>query len=179
MNFTRINVLFYLDPVGKDSGCIRLIPGSHRDPFHSMLRPLNYWRKKQVAVEGRIPPSDVEEFAAEFNITEDEPLFSVPPDELPCYAAETNPGDVFLFNMYSYHATYGGQTGRRMFGLNFASDPKTEDQQNLLRRQARTTLNSRKVMQHNLDEALYDPALNSDRPRIRRMTSRLNELGIR
>ena len=34
----RIKIAFYLDPVDRDSGCIRFIPGSHRLPFHDQLR---------------------------------------------------------------------------------------------------------------------------------------------
>jgi len=179
VGFTRINCLFYLDPVGRDSGGLRLIPGSHREPFNSRMRPINFWRKKQVAKEGRIPQSDVDEFAAEFNITKDEPLFGVPPDEIPCHAAETQPGDVILFNMHTYHATYGGRTGRRMFGMNFASNPVTDDQVALIHRLTGIIRNSRKVMQHSSCDTLYpEKFLNSGRPRIQRMVSRLVELGI-
>ena len=33
-----IKFAFYLDPVGADSGALRLVPGSHRRPFHDDLR---------------------------------------------------------------------------------------------------------------------------------------------
>jgi len=179
LNFTRVNFVFNLDPVDRNSGCLRVIPGSHREPFHSRLRPLNYWRKKQVAAEGRIPQQDVDDFAREFNITEDEPLFGVAPDEVPAVALESQPGDVAIFNMYLYHATFGGRTGRRMFAMNFTSNPKTDDQVALLRKHVEIGRNARKVMQHNASSGLFDKAfLNSDRPRIRRMVSRLNELRI-
>jgi hypothetical protein len=180
VGFTRLNVIFYLDPVGNHSGCMRFIPGSHREPFNSAMRPINIWRKKQVAKEGRIPQSDVDEFAAEFNITEDEPLFGVLPDEIPCHGAETEPGDVVLFNMHTYHATYGGRTGRRMFAMNFASNPVTEAQIALIRRLTDIMRKGREVMQHNANDTLYpEEFLNSDRPRIQRMVSRLVELGLK
>jgi hypothetical protein len=179
LNFTRVNLVFNLDPVTRDSGCLRVIPGSHREPFHSQLRPLNYWRKVQVAGEGRIPQSDVDDFAREFNINEDDPLFGVEPCDVPAVAIESQPGDVAIFNMYLYHATFGGRTGRRMFTMNFTSNPSTDEQVALLRKHVEIGLNARKVMQHNGSTHLFDKAfLNSDRPKIKRMVSRLNELGI-
>jgi ectoine hydroxylase-related dioxygenase (phytanoyl-CoA dioxygenase family) len=179
LNFTRIKAVFNLDPVGRDSGCLRVIPGSHREPFHSRLRPLNYWRKVQVAGEGRIPQSDVDDFAREFNITEEEPLFGVEPSEVPAVALESQPGDVVFFNQYLYHASFGGRTGRRMFTMNFTVNPTTDEQIALLRKHIEIGIKGRKVMQHRAVSGLFDEAfLHSDRPRIQKMVSRLVELGI-
>ena len=36
-----IKVAFYLDPVGKESGCLRVIPGAHRNPYHDQLWSLH------------------------------------------------------------------------------------------------------------------------------------------
>jgi hypothetical protein len=180
LNFTRIKTVFNLDPVGRDSGCLRVIPGSHRSPFHDQLRPLNYWRKVQVAGEGRIPQSDVEEFAREFNITEDAPLFGVEPHEVPAVALESQPGDVVFFNCYLYHASFGGRTGRRMFTMTFTVNPTTDEQIALLRKHMELGRKFRHVMQNQAPGDKYDNEfLNSDRPRIRRMVSRLVELGLK
>ncbi len=180
LGFTRVKAVFNLDPVDRASGCLRVIPGSHRSPFHDQLRPLNYWRKVQVAGEGRIPWSDVEEFASEFAIREDDPLFGVEPDQVPAVALESQPGDVVFFNCYLYHASFGGRTGRRMFSMTFAVNPTTDEQIALLRKHMEMSRNFRKVMQNRGTEEKYAPGfLDSDRPRIRRMVSRLKELGIK
>ena len=42
--YGRIKVAFYLDPVMKDTGCLRVIPGSHRLPLHTDLDPLKRQR---------------------------------------------------------------------------------------------------------------------------------------
>jgi hypothetical protein len=39
-DYSVIKIAFYLDPVGRESGCLRVIPGSHRDPLHGDLMPL-------------------------------------------------------------------------------------------------------------------------------------------
>jgi hypothetical protein len=33
-----VKFAYYLEPVGRESGALRLIPGSHRDPYHSGLK---------------------------------------------------------------------------------------------------------------------------------------------
>ena len=39
-DYMRIKVMIYLDPVTKERGCLRVIPGSHRLPLHTDLQPL-------------------------------------------------------------------------------------------------------------------------------------------
>ena len=43
-SYHLIKVALYLDPVRADSGCLRVIPGSHREPFHSALKALHQHR---------------------------------------------------------------------------------------------------------------------------------------
>ncbi len=179
LNFKRIKVAFYLDPVGRDTGCLRVIPGSHRAPFHDELRPLNYWRKKQVILEGRSTQADLDKFVKEMNITEDEPLFGVDPRDVPCVPLESEPGDVVFFNQHLYHSAFGGANGRRMFTLNFAVNPTTDEQIALLRNHYEINAKNRRVMQHTMSDRKYDEAfLYSDRPRIQGMVAKLIELGF-
>ena len=37
IEFKRLKVMFYLNPVTKDTGCLRIIPGSHHYYFHKEL----------------------------------------------------------------------------------------------------------------------------------------------
>lgn len=83
----------YLDEVKRDSGCLRVIPGSHH-PDHFIRRQ-------------------------EINVNESQELFGVSPQEFPgSVAIETDPGDVVIFNHDLYHASFGGGRRRRMFTMN-------------------------------------------------------------
>jgi hypothetical protein len=86
-------VAFYLDPLTRDTGCLRVIPGS-QEPDHFVRRQA-------------INPNQSEE------------LFGVAPRDFPGNVAlETNPGDVVVFNHDLYHSAWGGGNRRRMFTMN-------------------------------------------------------------
>jgi hypothetical protein len=88
-----IKVAFYLDPVGPETGCLRVLPGS-LDQEHLVHR-----RK--------------------INPNESQKLFGLHPKHfpgnvpLPC-----QPGDIVMFNHDTWHAAYGGSNRRRMFTMN-------------------------------------------------------------
>ena len=87
-----IKLAFYLDPVTKNSGALRVIPGSHRniDSFGDLL---------------------------ESHLTSD--IFGMTGDQIPAVALESNPGDVLVFNHRIKHSSWGGSDARRMFTMNF------------------------------------------------------------
>lgn len=92
-DIVHIKMAFYLDPVGRDTGCLRVIPGSHKigDQFSDMLQREIYQTDKSWAMHGR---------------------------DVPCVPLETKPGDVVLFNHNTKHAAFGGSARRRMFTMN-------------------------------------------------------------
>ncbi|MEZ4727380.1 MAG: phytanoyl-CoA dioxygenase family protein [Caldilineaceae bacterium] len=97
-----VKVAFYLDPLTRDSGCLRVIPGSHR--------PDHYIRAEKI------------------NVNDSQQLFGVPPSEFPGNVAlETQPGDVLIFNHDLYHAAFGGNQRRRMFTMNCIRHAKTPE----------------------------------------------------
>ena len=99
---------FYLDEVDAGSGCLRVIPGSHR--------PGHYLRAEGV------------------NPRESEALFGVPPSEFPgSLALESSPGDVVIFNHDLYHASFGGGRQRRMFTMNCTRRAATPEEHELAR----------------------------------------------
>ncbi len=99
---------FYLDRVRRDSGCLRVIPGSHH--------PDHFVRKTGI------------------NVNESESLFGVAPDEFPgSVALEADPGDVVIFNHDLYHASFGGGSRRRMFTMNCTRHAKTPEDMETLR----------------------------------------------
>ena len=178
LNYTRIKVAMYLDPVTADTGCLRVVPGSHRLPLHKDLEPLRYWRVKQTIAEGRGTDKDLEQFRALVG-DDDEPIFGVQPPDLPGFPLESEPGDVVFFNQHIYHSSFGGRTGRRMFTMNFAEAPKTDEHVDLLKREYEGSSVARNALQYTESERTYEEEfLHSDSPRIQRMVAKLIELGF-
>jgi hypothetical protein len=97
--YPQIKVALYLDPVRRDTGCLRVIPGSHEPPYHYALDPLS---------------------------SQDEPGFGVARADVPCAYLESEPGDVVMFHQTMWHATFGGGAGRRMLALSYAPYPATD-----------------------------------------------------
>ena len=91
----------YLEKVTRESGCLRVIPGSHRMPLHRDLEKLE--------------------------VEPDSCPFGVEGADVPCSALESNPGDAILFNHCMWHAAYGGRAGRRYIALKFAARPFSDD----------------------------------------------------
>ena len=89
----HIKIAFYLDPLTKDTGALRVIPGSHRigDTFAEGLQK-NLGRSKEN--------------------------WNMAGKDVPALALETKPGDVVCFNHNTKHAAFGGGQNRRMFTIN-------------------------------------------------------------
>jgi len=153
--YRRIKVAFYLDPVAKETGCLRVIPGSHRPPLHDDLNPLSGVKDQAVTP------------------------FGVPAREIPCVPLESQPGDVVMFDQSTWHASFGGKTGRRMFTLNFAAKPTLAEHEAILRRVYASNLEFTRTMQYTHTGRVYEEAfLHSDHPRVRSMTDKLVEFGF-
>jgi hypothetical protein len=94
-----IKLALYLDPVNKDTGCLRVIPGSHSDlgmktwVDETMRNAENEWGRHQR--------------------------------DLPAQALESEPGDVLIFSHRLLHASFGGGKARRMFTMNLGRSAKT------------------------------------------------------
>ena len=141
-----VKINFYLDKLTKDTGALRFVPGSHKysDPDrYDLLRPRN----------------DQPDFRP----------FGMKPSEIPCYAAETLPGDLVIFTESVLHSSFGGNPGRQQHAINFMENPKTGEQVAYIK-------SLYKRWKYGLRPA--ESYVNSDRPRIRRMVSRFVELGF-
>ena len=103
LDYPRTKVMLYLDPQRRDNGALRVIPGSHRDPFHQALMPLQ---------------------DAHYN--GDDRCFGVEEPQIPGCAIETEPGDIVLFNQWLYHAVYGKAGKRRVIVFKFGPRLRTE-----------------------------------------------------
>ncbi|HYF49670.1 MAG TPA: phytanoyl-CoA dioxygenase family protein [Planctomycetota bacterium] len=91
----HLKIAFYLDPLTKDSGCLRVIPGSHRvgDSFAELVQQQIGRSQENWGKHGR---------------------------DVPALPLETTPGDVVVFNHNTKHAAFNGSTHRRMFTINLA-----------------------------------------------------------
>lgn len=88
-----VKIAFYLDHLTRDSGCLRVIPGSHRmgDGYSESL---------------------------EKDVKKSQELWGVSGSEVPAVALEVNPGDIVAFLHNTKHAAFGGSERRRMFTIN-------------------------------------------------------------
>jgi hypothetical protein len=101
----HIKIAFYLDPLTRDTGCLRVIPGSHLrgDRYADSLHQQAGKSAELWGVYGR---------------------------DLPAMALETQPGDLLCFNHNTKHASFGGGGRRRMFTMNLCQrypEEKLED----------------------------------------------------
>ncbi len=155
--YGRIKVAFYLDPVTRDTGCLRVIPGSHRPPLHDDLQPLSLQRESAMATP-----------------------YGVSGVELPSFPLESEPGDVVFFDQNLWHAAFGGRTGRRMFTLNFFARLLTDSHMAFVRSGYESDLSFIKKMQHTQTNELYTPEfLNSESPRIQGLVAHIKALGFK
>lgn len=174
----RIKIGFYLDPVSENTGCLRVIAGSHRQPLHAKLKPLWLGRIIQTIEEGRNTDEALKPFI-EMGLDPDIDPFSVGPSDIPSVALESTPGDILIFDHLIFHSSWGGKTGRRMFSMNYFSNPTTNVQIDLIREVYTGSLGISQVLSSSQRNTLHeDEIINSDRPRIQRMMARNLELGL-
>jgi ectoine hydroxylase-related dioxygenase (phytanoyl-CoA dioxygenase family) len=91
----HMKIAIYLDPLTRDTGALRVIPGSHR-------------------IDDR--------FAQEVNSTVSKPdeTLGIAPRDMPAVALDNTPGDVCAFDHNTKHASFGGSGFRRMFTINLS-----------------------------------------------------------
>ncbi len=89
----HVKIAFYLDPLMRHTGALRLIPGSHfvGDNYADSLSA---------------------------QIGESETLWDTSAKDVPAVVLETMPGDLVVFNHNVKHAAFGGGGRRRMFTMN-------------------------------------------------------------
>ena len=141
-----VKINFYTGELTKDTGALRFVPGSHKasDP-------------------------DLYEVLRENNDDPDYWPFGMKPSEIPCYAAESRPGDLVIFTENTLHSSFGGRPGRNQNAINFMENPKTDEHVAHIK-------SLYKRWKYGLRPA--ESYVNSDRPRIRGMVSRLVEWGF-
>lgn len=100
--YLYIKMAIYLDPLTRDTGCLRVIPGSHH-------------------------PGDWFSDTLQSELRKSDDLYGVAGKDVPAIALETTPGDLLLFNHNTKHAAFGGGSARRMFTMNLSPRYRDED----------------------------------------------------
>jgi hypothetical protein len=92
----HLKIAFYLDHLTRDTGALRVIPGSHHDGdrYNELLeREIPEWKGERI--------------------------LRIPGPEVPAAAIESRPGDLVCFDHRTKHAAFGGGDRRRMFAMNW------------------------------------------------------------
>jgi len=104
----HVKIAFYLDHLTRDTGCLRVIPGSHRlgEGYSEILEKFARHSEEHLGVKG---------------------------SDLPAVALEIVPGDIVAFKHNLKHAAFGGTPRRRMFTIN-CCERASEEQIPLLKK---------------------------------------------
>ena len=105
---------FYLQPLDGDSGALRLIPGSHKDPLHTAINRIEMKETVDGGPDGR----------------------GLAVEDVPAYVARSKPGDVVLFDNHTWHGSYGGGEDRRLCTLGYFASPSSPEEEAAARRHA-------------------------------------------
>jgi hypothetical protein len=103
----NVKVAFYLDPLTRDTGALRVIPGSHLYGDHfceQLTKTLS--DMKSLGISGA---------------------------QVPALALECQPGDVVMFDHRLKHASFGGGKRRRLMNLNVMESIRNEEQKEAMR----------------------------------------------
>ena len=155
--FYGMKFVYYLEPLDGNSGALRFIPGSHKNPLHDELQ--------RIVMKG---PNGEGSGEAGLAI-----------NDVPAYICETEPGDVIAFDFAIWHASWGGSTNRTMCSMDFYKNPKTSEEIEATRDQLKVDADIRS----RLDSAgpAYDPHWVSNpggSPRRQRWINWLREYGF-
>lgn len=108
------------EPTREDTGALRFVPGSHKNPWQSELT--QWWPLARGSAS-----------------SEDGMAFL---DMVPCFVAEVDLGDAVIFDMRLVHATWGGSNDRRMSCVTYYHYPETPEELEVMRVTAQGHYNS-------------------------------------
>lgn len=108
--FRSVKFAAYLDPLDGQSGALRVLPGSHRSPWHEQLLPIGM---KNSMKDAGNPEASLK------------PIYHVP--DVPAFICDTQPGDVLAFDLKIWHASWNGSPNRRMLSFTYFDTPSEAD----------------------------------------------------
>ena len=103
MGARSVKIAFYMDPLTRDDGCLRVIPGTHRKATPDMLDSIRYRNEDQ-----------------------DFRPFGLEPAAVPSVSLVSQPGDLLIFTENLLHSSFGGAPRRHQHAINFMENPDTE-----------------------------------------------------
>jgi hypothetical protein len=106
LKYRNVKIIFYLEPLGPESGCFRVLPGSQHfgDRFTNKLQ--SYLKKNDTFMDD----------------------LGLQDHEVPAQVIPTEPGDVVVFDFRVKHATcFASERQRRMFTICAAERLRDED----------------------------------------------------
>jgi len=99
----------------------------------------------------------------------------MPSEDVPSHPASTQPGDIVVFDIRVWHASFGGAPDRRTSNIEYFSNPKTSQEETRLRDIGRLESNSRNANKYTFSKNwLHNPHASSYR---NRWIKRLTEIG--
>ncbi len=102
-DMTHLKVIFSLEPVRADTGCLRMLPGSHFPPMRERME--RWYGGRRMGDHAAWPAA---------------------------IAMESDPGDAVIFNVNVYHAAIGEDHDRRCITVNYIQKPwKPEHEEHL------------------------------------------------
>ena len=100
----------YLQPTTAETGALRFLPGSHRNPLREELFNMQLGK----------PRDGIGVFYEASGLRG---------EDIPCFIFESQPGDIVTFSYLTWHAAFGGFKDRRSCTFNFMQNPKTPEEQ--------------------------------------------------
>ena len=108
---THLTVVFFLQPVRADTGCLRVLPGTHFPPLRHRIE--RWYERHGDRVVSEATESDTIAWPA-------------------AIALESDPGDAVIFNVKVYHSAVGDSADRRAIYINYVQKPRTPEQEEYL-----------------------------------------------
>ncbi len=126
---TGLKFLYYFDSLETETGCLRVVPGSHLEPDRSEVGDV-----EPVRLAAR-----QEHYMQIVSALASRRRADVPPDQalLPPVSVETVPGDVIVFALPLLHASFGGAPNRRIGSSIYWAPSGTPELAEARRREAR------------------------------------------
>jgi ectoine hydroxylase-related dioxygenase (phytanoyl-CoA dioxygenase family) len=101
-NVEHIKLSFYLDELHRETGALRVIPGSHFDGTGYAGALYKHLSREPGRVYEHV---------------------GVEVDEVPAWTVDVDPGDLIVGNFRTMHASFNGGVRRRLFTMNFSAAP--------------------------------------------------------
>ena len=149
-----IKVSFYLDDLDETDGCLRIIPGGHRNV-------LKWMDTRWVGVPDYI-------FPVRNRTVQDELPWGISPQEVPHLPLPSRLGDSCVFTEDIPHAAFGSKGVRRQLSFAFMANPVADHQKRWVK------------YRNAMEGGIRAPRAfaESDEPRLRKMVAPLLELGF-